>query len=299
MRHPRSIPAFALLSLLVLASGAEARAQAPTPRWLSLLNEYRKASGLQEVVEDPTLSKEALLHAIYSVKNGGYLEHSEDPAKPFYTPEGHASAQASNGSGKATEEGAIGDWIQAPFHLVGMLDPNLERTGFGQYAEGGVASAWLDVIRGQARPMRPAPKRPIFFPGDGATIPYTKHVGEVPDPLQSCPGYAIPSGLPLVVQLPPGASGAVTASSFAVNGATLEHCVFSWKSFNYPVKAWQDVGRSILEARRAVVLIPRRPLSLGAHYTVTIEADGAKHSWSFSTSPPAAAASSGSFKRTR
>ncbi len=259
-------------------------AQADAPDWVRLLNEIRRGSGLNPITEDLSLSQDAWLHARYTVKNGGALAHSETPGAPFYSDAGLASARSSNGSAMATAEAALADWMQAPFHAVGLLDPALERSGFGSFTEGGISSSWLDVIRG--RGQNPLPSRAVMWPGDGSTVPYREYLREVPDPLASCAGYVAPSGLPLILQLPVGAQGDLDATKFTdASGVELEHCVFSWKTFRYPDLAWQKTGRAILEGRRAIVLIPRRSLNNGERYTAQIISNGVTYHWSFGITP--------------
>jgi hypothetical protein len=53
------------------------------------------------------------------------------------------------------------------------------------------------------------------------------------------------------------------------------------------------LGRNILNARDAVVLIPRDPLTPGTRYTVSITVNGQTHAWSFTVSDSVGTDSSG------
>jgi hypothetical protein len=200
--------------------------------WLGQVNFYRATANLAPVTENTSWSAGNLLHARYTVKTDT-LQHDEDPANPWYTLEGQAAAQKSNIAAsyglQASQAWAIGTWMQAPFHALGILDPRLTQVGHGNYqeADGGLQTgSGLDVIRGINYAL--APRYPVFWPAHGAAIPLTYHWGSYPDPLASCPGYASPSGLPLLVQLGPGSlTPSVTASRFSRAGVPLEHCVFT------------------------------------------------------------------------
>src|SRR5581483_9911842 len=103
----------------------------------------------------------------------------------------------------APDTGAIDWWMAAPFHAMGMMDPRLTSTGFGAYADAsapGWKKAWaLDVIQGNSFT---GGSYPVYFPGNGSTEPLTNYSGnEYPVPLAACPGYSLPTGLPVFVQV--------------------------------------------------------------------------------------------------
>lgn len=257
--------------------------------WLAYLNYYRATACLPPVAENPAWSDGDHKHAIYIVKND-VLQHDEDTSNPWYTPEGKTAAQQSNLAAsydvKATDEWAIDTWMQAPFHAVGILDPRLAQVGYGSYreADGNLQmGAALNVIAGLNYSVKAT--YPVLWPGNGMTIPIRLHWGEYPSPLTSCPGYAAPSGLPLIVQIGSGnVTPVVSATSFKQNGQPLEHCVFDETNYKNPDGVQQNLGRSILAARDAIVLIPRSPLSPGMTYTVSITVNGQTYTWSFSIS---------------
>jgi hypothetical protein len=267
----------------------------PPTGWLAYLNYYRAMANLPSLAENAEWSDGCFKHARYTVKND-VLEHDEDPGNPWYTSEGQAAAQSSNLMAtsivNATDESAIDGWMQAPFHAVGMLDPALLQTGFGSYREAvGVLqmAAALDVIRGVGS-IPPSVTFPIKWPGDGATVSLTSHWNEYPNPLTSCPGYIAPSGLPIILQIGSGGlTPNVTAHSFKRGGVSLDHCVFDETSYANPNSSQQSLGRSILNFRDAIVLIPRQPLTVGETYTVSITVNGQTYAWSFSVSSMASA----------
>jgi hypothetical protein len=259
------------------------------PTWLEYINYLRSVAGLAAVVENPGWSEGDWLHARYMVKND-YIGHSEDSGNFWFTSQGDLAARTSNllasSSHSATDLAAIAGWFQAPFHGVGILDPQLQQVGFGSFREqdgGYQMGAALDVIRG----LDDLPGGiifPIAWPGNGSSIPLTSFNGEYPNPLSSCPGYSTPAGLPIILQVGAGElSPQVTSHSFRLGNQELSHCVFHESSYSNPDRSAQSLGRAILDSRDAIVLIPEEPLVPGNTYSVSIMVNGDTHQWSFST----------------
>lgn len=255
--------------------------------WLSYLNHYRSLAGLLPVSENESWARGSWYHSRYMVKNDE-IGHGEDPGNAWYTPEGDLAAQSSNLVASynqfESDNYAIESWMQAPFHALHILNPTLKQVGFGSFREedGGLQmGATLDVLRGLGE-LQASVKFPIFWPGNGATVPLATHWGEYPDPLSSCPGYERPSGLPILVQLGPGDITPNVTAHTVTNGKTnLEHCIFDETSYQNNDVVAQGLGRRILGSRDAVVLIPRDPLEAGASYTVSITANGQSYTWTF------------------
>gem|GEM_PF-1450067 len=252
-------------------------ALASSSPWLDRLNAWRAGSAVPALTENSTYDSGDAAHGLYMVKND-LVTHYETPGVPYYTAAGDAAARASNiyvsSSTSTTDVQAIDWWMGAPFHAMGMMDPRLAQTGFGSYRE--VKSGWemgaaLNVLSGN--PFTGG-GFPVYFPGNGTTEPLTSYSGnEFPDPLQACSGYAVPTGLPVFVELGGNVTTTATASSFTGDGVALPHCVIDSNSPN--------VGSS-LTYRGGVVVIPRAPLVAGVHYTVGLTVNGASYTWSFS-----------------
>ena len=267
----------------------------PPPAWLNYLNSYRAMAKLPEVYQDKALSNGDWLHARYIVKND-ILQGLEDSANPWYSKEGDDAAHNSNLAGSfdvnATDQWAIDTWMQAPFHAVGILDPHLIQVGYGSYREADglfQMGAALDVLRGRTR-VPSTDIFPIEWPGSGAVVGLTIHWGEQPNPLSSCPGYSVPSGLPVILQIGPGDQiPHVTSHSFKTGTTELDHCVFDETSYVNSDSSSQSIGRSILKTHDAIILIPRSPLKAGTAYTVSITSNGQVYTWSFSVSDKAKA----------
>jgi hypothetical protein len=182
---------------------------------------------------------------------------------------------------------AIDYWMSGVFHAVGLLDPRLTRSGYGSFYDPQVIGfAWaagIDVLRG--RHTEAETGYPVMYPGDGTVSPLYGYPGaENPDPLTACPGYDAPAGAPIFLLLGDGSTvPVVTASSLSENGRVVPHCVFDETDYVNPSPTAQQTGRAVLDARDAVVVIPREPLIPGARYSVSITAGGRTHEWSFTT----------------
>jgi hypothetical protein len=278
-----------IVLLVVVAAGPNPNADSG-PGWLERLNLYRAAALLPPVVEDPALSVAVLQHATYMVRHG-IVKHSQKRRDEGATPEGAAAAAVSNlaGSIHSTEPDswAVDTWMQAPFHALGILDPALQQVGFGiDRARSGriQTAAALDITRGRSTvPL--SVSYPIIWPADGASVPLGTHTAEYPSPLTSCRGYKGPTGLPLIVQLGSSAAGVhVTSSWFGEGDRWLDHCVFNEGTYRNGDRVQQQLGRRILAAHNAIILIPREPLRSGSSYRAFVEVNGRQIDWTFTVS---------------
>jgi len=283
---------FAVSVLLVVSSAASTpRAENAelSPAWLKRVNFYRALAALPPVAEEPALSATVAQHARYMVAHD-VIQHTQNRRRSWATPEGAAAAAVSNLAGSLSplepDFWAVDTWMQGPFHAIGILDPALQQVGFGIYRapDGKMiqTAAALDVIRG--RGSRPATVAyPIVWPADGATVPIGSHRFEYPSPLTSCRGYTAPTGLALIVQMGPGDEvPRVTRTGIWDGERWLEHCVFDESTYRNRNGDEERLGRSILGARDAIVLIPREPLNYGSRYRVQMDANGQLIDWTFS-----------------
>jgi len=249
--------------------------------WLDRFNAWRTSTGLTALTENTTWSQGDYNHALYMVKND-LVTHYETVGTPYYTTAGDVAAQNSNiyvsSSTGTSDDQAIDWWMGAPFHAMGMMDPRLTSTGFGSYRE--VKSGWqlgaaVDTIRGNSFS---GGAYPVYFPGNGTTEPLTSYSGnEFPDPLQACPGYSAPTGLPVFVEVGGNVNTTVgLVHSFTGNGVALNHCVID--SSNAAVGSY-------LYTRGGVILIPQQPLQAGVKYVVALTVNGLPYTWSFTVGP--------------
>ena len=189
---------------------ADAGTHVPEPlpeHWLDRLNAYRAASGLQPVTENSEWSSGIVKHLEYLRIEGPFGDptqasshHREDPTSPHFTIEGHRGGQSSNLSyANRTDADGIDSWMRAPFHGAQMLHPLLETVALGRSERpDGRFDHGLDVIRGRSGSTY---SETVVFPGAGSWVPLTRFTGELPNPLDQCPGYQErPSaGLPVMM----------------------------------------------------------------------------------------------------
>jgi hypothetical protein len=245
--------------------------------WLQTLNAWRAASGLPAVTENVMWSAGAVAHSKYMVETPDY-GHDEDNGGAWATPEGQLAG--ANGNVAASSDAAKSDrkfveqWITAPFHAAGLLDPKLATTGFGAYRRVGAtpwpAAATLDVIRGRTAPDAVAP---TLFPGDDSVLPVAQQAyrgGESPDPLSPCSGYAVNTGTPLFVLLPQAPAAATLTATVEKDDVAVDSCAYDETSYTNPDSATQALGRNVLAGRHQVVVIPKDPLTPGSHYDVGV-----------------------------
>ena len=269
--------------------------------WLKPLNRYRETAGLTPVTANSRFSRADYLHSRYIVKNFakqiaaginlGPAMHFEDPSKPWYTAEGAVAGRAGdideawNPHGILAPSWALDNWMQSPFHRFPILNPRLHSVGYGYMCEAGVCIASLN-LNGDVDPITspPAPlAKPIEYPPNGASIDLNSFDGEWPDPLTSCPGYSLPTGYPVSLQLGTLVNPGVAHYSLKRTAPTpgnLEACVFDGNTYNNPDSGTQAMMRNQLINFGAIVMMPRAPLEPGS-YLVSIDAGGHEYSWSF------------------
>lgn len=280
---------------------ASALGTSGVPAWLRTLNSYRAMAGLAAVREDRALSSGGLAHARYLVKNGGSIAkaamgadvHNEEPGNPWYSTEGlHAATSGdveqwwgTNRTSRPPPAWAIDQWIGSTWHRLAILNPRLQRVGYGEYCERGACAAVLDVLSGlgAAGFTRADVAAPIQFPPEGAAVHINALGGEWPDPLSSCGGYSLPAGLPITLQL--GAMVPARLAAFSLrhdsDSQILEACGIDALSYVNPMALDQGRGRGALSDFGAVIVIPREPLAPGK-YTVEMTVNGRSYTWHFS-----------------
>ena len=271
--------------------------------WLEALNRYRAMGGLAPVVLDPALTKAALAHAHYvaanysdEIKAGnlGAEAHTEDPAKPYYSAAGLASARTSTVEEEwrpigpmPTPADAIDGWVQVPFHRLWLLNPSLKRVALGQYCEARVCVTVLNVASGAdlSSSVSPPLQRPVLYPPAGSSVLNGRSEGEWPSPIATCPGYAEPFGLAISLQLGRSSDSRLTGYSLThADAAPIAACGIDADSYTNPDPAQQQRVRHSLIYFGAVVVVPRHPLAPGK-YDVSITIDGKPYSWSFTIAP--------------
>ncbi len=269
------------------------KVSAPRTDWLGRINYYRAMAALETVRNDPKLSGGCFNHARYLLENytaiikgGGILGsagHDEEPEKKGYTQDGASCAGNGDvawGCGPFTELDAVDHWVEGPFHRLGLLNPALDSAGFGEFENDG---CWASAVRLPAHPRFETYEHPIEFPADGSTIALTWRGGEWPNPLDGCPGYSEPVGLPITIQLGHFFYPRLLSHSLTESGVMVEHCAYDAKGYAARDLYMQEYARQVLHSFSAIVLIPRHPLAAGKNYAVSVTANGQTYSWSFKT----------------
>ena len=288
---------------VLLALCASADADKPAPPWLSRINMYRAMEGLPPLANDPATSEGAQSHAIYLIKNFSHRVRdgsakssdigSESARKPFYTSRGssvasHAESDFELGEHQS-QDAAIDKWVQGPYHRMLLLNPALQRIGYGYYCEQGLCAQVVDIEDGIARePLDRAKQLAIEFPPANSTLSLSDLRHEEPSPLEACPGYAYPVGLPITFEV--GAFAGARLVSYSIvkkddpHAKPLEACGYDAYTYRNELPSQMGAVVGTLKAFSGVVVIPRRPLAAG-NYRATITVNDREYGWSFSIAP--------------
>jgi hypothetical protein len=281
----RELSAAIVAVIFTIIASSVANAQQTLDRdagWLDTLNWYRVASGLPPVTENTVWSAGLEAHIAYLANTpqqyrvGEYANaHMENPASPFYSPEGDAAGRTSNLTFHSeSDQAAINLWMAAPFHAIGVLRSGLKEVAF--YRDPVTGAAGLDVVRG----LEPTYKSDlVLFPGPGSTIELQSFLSESPNPLETC-GYDGSAGLPLVAILPAKPDPEATATVTDVTGTVVPTCIVSEHTYVSTDPVYGPTGLSLLRAG-TLFIIPRDALS-SPRYMVNLTQPGrADISWSF------------------
>ncbi|NCF67614.1 MAG: hypothetical protein GWP61_16745 [Chloroflexi bacterium] len=274
-----------------LPTPTETAVPVPLPEWLSYLNRFRAMANLPPLADRESYSQGSKLHSRYMVGNDDPIAHREERNKLYFDEAGDLAARNGNLFATSQKEAnymwSINFWISGPFHLLGLLNPNLEVVGYGDYVEetGDVRMAGVLDIKSHPEGTVEGIEYPIMFPGDGTETWVVRHaLFEWPFPLDGCPGYTVPVGAPIILMLGDGSiTPNVTSHRLARGDEPLESCLFDETSFRNNIPSAQELGRGILDRRDAVVIMPRKPLPINETYTVQVTVNGETHTWSFKT----------------
>ncbi|HZC45076.1 MAG TPA: CAP domain-containing protein [Candidatus Acidoferrum sp.] len=265
---------------------------AASSSWIDRINFFRTGAGLSPIRENSDLSAAAAAHAHYlllnfsedirSAKPMSTEAYEERPGKSGYSAKGATAApdlQLAWGCSSYDVGMQIDHWIEGPFHRLAMLDPFLSEAGFGQVSSDG---CWVAALRLPPPPEEVKPYvRAVEFPPDGAAVALDWLGLEAPDPLDSCPGYDRPVGLPITLQIGMRVETRLTAHSLMADGKLIEHCVFDAPSYLNADPKSQEYGRWNLRNAGAIVIVPRAPLRPDVRYSVSIIAHDRTYAWSF------------------
>jgi hypothetical protein len=308
-RIPAALVLVSMATTLLAAAVAYAQASAssgassPPPPWLARINMYRAMEELPPLASDPALTAGSQNHAVYLIKNFGKLVRNggglssaidtESSAKPFYTSAGRTAAPHCEVdfafSEHQSQERAVDRWIEGPLHRLLLLNPALQRIGYGYYCEEGLCAQAVDVVDGIAQqPVDPEKQVALEFPPVNSTLSINDLPHETPNPLAACPGYRFPVGLPITFAIGSFVGAKLTAYSIVrkddPGAPRIEACGYDAYSYRNEARSQmsQVVGR--LKAFSSVVVIPRHPLAAG-NYRVSVTVNGSEYSWSFAIAP--------------
>ena len=289
--------------VILLALSASAYAGKPAPAWLSRINMYRGMEELPPLANDPAISEGAQNHAVYLIKNfaqgvrDGSAKSSdigsESSKKPFYTIRGraiapHAETDFEFGEHQS-QDASIDKWVQGPYHRMLLLNPALQRIGYGYYCEKGLCAQVVDIEDGIARePVDPDHQVAIEFPPANSTLSLSDLRHEEPSPLEACSGYAYPVGLPITFEV--GSFSGAKLVSYSIvrkdgrNAKPLEACGYDAYTYRNEMRSQMGAVVGTLKAFSGVVVIPRHPLEAG-NYRATVTVNDKEYSWSFNIAP--------------
>src|SRR5260370_27718579 len=175
---------------------------------------------------------------------------------------------------------------------MSILNTRLTSGGFGLYCESQAWAAGLNLLKGSRgkAPAGAASSEPIEFPPDGGAVAFRSFENEWPNPLTSCPGYGLPSGLAITLQLGNWLDthlGQYSVARISADGnrSTVQACGIDSTSYSNPDAYSQELGRNVSKSYGTVVLIPRIPLDKGEKYAVSMTANGKQYNWTFAISP--------------
>jgi len=256
--------------------------------WLAQVNRWRSAARVDPIGENSWLSLGSTQHAQYLVKNGpsdtaafrrytqtlGANAHTEEFGNLYWTGEGNEAGQHGGIGWDKDSAADIDGLLIAPFHRLPILSPWAKVGGYGDSGRWPKRAGVL-VLRG-ATPVGII--KPVFFPPDGATMLTGAMINsEFPNPLEACPGYAFPVGLPITVQV--GTSVRVRLESYSLEDETTHRKV---ETCGFDAETYPDVyGQKVLSSYGAIVLIPRKPLASDHEYRVSVNNHRSTYNWTF------------------
>ena len=253
------------------------------PEWLRQVDNYRRADHLSVVGESAALDHDVALHNRYESKTGDF-GHVESPSSPYYTTAGAQAGLSSDLYEGISADLAVPGWMGAPFHALGILNPDLHVVGF---SNNGLFSG---LYLSSSDTNETANPWPVLWPGAASKVDLATYSGEDPDATAACPkAWGSGAGLPIIVMFGQGNASATSASATLVdNGRRIRTCVVTATNYHSSVSAPggltgspTEVGRSLLAYYDAVFVIPEHPLSPGTRCTVDLVVGTNSASWSF------------------
>lgn len=258
----------------------EKRAAQPDPdvrRCLALINEARKASGLDAVKLSNELSAGCQKHARYLAVNAGnpltagLKAHEEHKELKDYSEEGAKSAAVAV-IHSLPPSLAARDWLASFYHRVPLFDPALKEVGVGYHVHNNEWACALDCLTGASGKRA---KDVVFYPDDQQGNVPLKFGNEVPRAVPA--EHKGDAGFPITIQFVGGQQ--VTQAEVKLTGP---------KDAAVPVYlSTPEAPATAFPQSNTICAIPRQPLARGTTYTVevrcTVEGKPFTRTWKFTT----------------
>ena len=245
------------------------------------LNDVRAIAGLAPVTLDADLSLGCRNHARYLALNPrhpatqGLGAHKEDAKLPGATPQGAKAGMAADiALGDIEPLHALDGWMATLYHRIPLLDPHLQRIGFG--CARGEMLGWITVLDVKSGKAEGKLSSPILYPVDGQKgVPLAFPPREIPNPLPEDAG--IRAGYPITATFDWKAPLLMAAGSLEDERGQVVPCWFSS----------QESPANPKHGQSTACLIPKTPLAPNTSYRVAMSGTwkGAlwKKKWQFTT----------------
>lgn len=251
---------------------------------IAAINGYRDALGLPRLTRDERLSRSAQAHSNYLQVNAGN-GHQEHRDYPGFTGVSSQDRAVYYGYAGTVGEGLsysyarpwlhIGNLMDAPYHRLGLMDPNDREVGIGLSLPHNLA-----VVTGSQHQRTNDAVMVYPYPGQ-PDVKISWFAAESPNPLASYRLDRVYVGYPISVSL----HDSNTSELRFIAGSIRDN-------LGRDVPYYLVDSRQESESRRHIFLIPRQILTPGLTYTVSVQAervtrDGKtvpiRRGWSFAT----------------
>lgn len=266
------------------------------PDWLKQVAYYRLLTrpinsvvGLSAPTEETAWSVAAQRHALYVVNEAVPAERWHlNPSDYAAEVQAYNSLLLAQTAPPTLAPAQVIDlWMRSPFQALHLIDPQWTRTGWG-YRTDPATPPWQMVavlnVRQGVGDTPPNVTFPLAFPGPWTTVPARAYAGtDTPNPRRHA-GCENANGLPIILQLGPGNQPPANVSTAVrvAGGAVLSHCAFHEGTFaDAQDPAMTTLGRNLLAARSAIVIMPLAALTAGSTYEVDVSANGGRYVWTF------------------
>jgi hypothetical protein len=254
----------AVLAGAVALPSVAAAAPPLSPRLIvKRLNAERARLGLPARVQEvPEWSDRCTAHNRWMAANS--ISHDEPPGSEDYSEAGEwAGANSVLAQGTSWREG--NPWVDAPLHLIQLLDPDLRRAGASDAFEGSCVTTWPGMRAGSTR-------RVWTVPRDGGRVAVSERAFELPFTPGERVGLAADALTGPYLYVWSDGLRELTAGRLTMTGRSVR------------VALIDDLDVDGLAGTGNGWLLPLHPLKPRTRYTATVEFDDEHtYTWSFTT----------------